>query len=159
MTTYTLAFHFLHLLHIVAVFPSFPLAHIPQHYLEPLHVKDLIDPAQEGQPPAGSFPSDLLPPSGPRLPGLLMRPGPPAGPTLLLSSHILFFLDCDLLVENEGTCPSSLFRGGGLGSGQLLFFFLTFPQKSHVTFLPLRTAPHTPPKPLLSIFIHFHPQV
>lgn len=42
MTTYTLAFHFLRLLHIVAVFPSFPLAHIPQHYLEPLHVKDLI---------------------------------------------------------------------------------------------------------------------
>lgn len=70
------------------------------------------------------------------------------GLTLLLASHTLFALGCDLLLPNGdqgGVCRSSLFRGGGLGSGQLFVFLLTFPQKCHVHFLPLLTGhPHPP---------------
>lgn len=42
VTTYTLALEFFHLLHFVAPSPSFLLAHIPQHHLEPHNVGELI---------------------------------------------------------------------------------------------------------------------
>lgn len=109
---------------------------------------------QQGQAPHGeaslclaAFPSGL-PHLGP-WPGLK----PDLQLTLLLSSHTLFFLDCDLLAENkdrDGICPSSFFRGGVLGSEQALFFLLTFPQKCHVPLLPLQKPLPLFPRPFLS---------
>lgn len=74
--------------------------------------------------------------------------------TLILSPHTLFFLDCDLLVENKegGMCPSPLFRGGVLGSGQVYFSFSRFLKHAFCT-LCIGYHPHLH----MASPLHFHP--